>query len=364
MKKIKFSHTFLNRLRNAEHFDLMSYVDTTLAGTEMNPAGFLPARNIFHRCFAKEDRVYKRAARRRETAGIAATHERRRKSYMAVKYIIEAASYHTAPAVKDAADLLLRMMSNYKSVYAAPMNEATALYTNLLEDFSKPRHAAALTHILTAGEAIAQLEVDNEAFRALYYARAQGEEKDKEEGSMAEARRAVNRAFGTLAEAINALWQVNEMLEDEKDQELCRQLGKMITDINAYLHQHKETYARRNAGGREAKNEPGDPAEPAGTAGMGGPADDLPARQEQTRPPERAIAHREPAGSSLLLPRPLTQPQPERLRQVKKSITGILGKLRVQLKDGSRYREHGGIACLIFHIISHHHVVPDAGIAV
>jgi hypothetical protein len=164
---------------------------------------------------------------------------------MAVKHTLEAASYSPLTAVKEAADLLLAMMRNYKRAYTAAMNEASALYTSLVQDFGKAGHAAAVGQIPGASEVVAQLDEDNAAFKDVYRERAQGEEFTKEEGTLRNARKATDSAFAGLVKGINAFHRVNEMQGDAKDPDVSDTLRAIIVDINAYLHQHQETYERR-----------------------------------------------------------------------------------------------------------------------
>jgi hypothetical protein len=229
----------------------------------IKPAGLLPVWTTFHQSFYREDVIFKRAARHEETSRIVAIHKRRKKDYMAIKHLLGAAHYSPVPAVKDAATLLLEVMENYKSANTAPMNEATALYMNLIQDFAKAGHAAAAALVPGVPEAVAQLNTDDEAFRTIYYARAQDEEDMKVEGTMQEARQATDQAFITLVKDINAMYCANEILGAAKDQEVSDALGKIIMDINAYLHLHEETYARRYPNYNAGKDKPSSPAEPA-----------------------------------------------------------------------------------------------------
>ncbi|MDR2809183.1 MAG: DUF6261 family protein [Tannerellaceae bacterium] len=126
------------------------------------------------------------------------------------------------------------------------MNEASALFENLVQDFGKPAHAAKVALIAGADEDITRLNQDNEEFMALYSGRALAEEEEKVEGSMSEARKVVEEKFDVLAEAINTFYRINEM-QSPKDPEVSDSLTQIILFINAYLHQHEATFARRSA---------------------------------------------------------------------------------------------------------------------
>jgi hypothetical protein len=250
----------LKNLRNAEHFDLMEYIDTILSAFSIWPAGLAPAWNTFHTAFGKEDHIYKRAARSADTSRIIAAHERRNKSYMAIRHILEAASYSIVSTIKEAADMLLEMMDNYKGAYSEPMNEVSALYTNLIHDFAKPAYTASLTLIPGATDAVARLNEDNEIFKTIYHTRAQDREEMKEKGTLRNARKETDQAFAALVEDINAFYHINEILGNAGNLELGDTLRSIITDINAYLHQHQMTYVRRCPKYRTEKDKPGEEA--------------------------------------------------------------------------------------------------------
>ncbi|MDR2119098.1 MAG: DUF6261 family protein [Tannerellaceae bacterium] len=136
-------------------------------------------------------------------------------------------------------------MDNYRGVYLAPMNEASALYTSLVQDFLKEEYAGMRALVALAESAAVRLEQDNEAFKTLYFGRALGKEEAKVEGTMREARTATDRAFAAWAEAVGTFHRIHGM-QASKDPELIETLSDIIMAVNAYLHQHETTYARRN----------------------------------------------------------------------------------------------------------------------
>jgi hypothetical protein len=229
-----------------------------LSKGEVKPAALIPIWSTFHETFQVEDKVYKRAAAREETALIVAAHERRKSSYMAAKRTIEAASYRPTPDIKAAADALLKMMENYSSAYYAPMNEASALFVNLIQDFAKENHAPQVALIAGAAEDIARLEEDNNAFMTLLAGRAYAEEEEKAEGNLREVRKETDRQFSVLVESINVFYHANEILPS-KNAEVSAYLSDIITFINSYIHLHETTYARRNPSYTSGGNKPSQP---------------------------------------------------------------------------------------------------------
>ncbi|MDR2119167.1 MAG: DUF6261 family protein [Tannerellaceae bacterium] len=282
--------SFLRRLRNAEHFDLFDTIvrHAKSKGT-MKPPGLVPSWTAFLQSFDKEDRIYKRAARREETVLINAAHEKRKNSYRALKYLVEAASFDETPGVKEAARVILRVMENYPAL-RAPMNEASALFTNFIQDAEKTDHAAKIALITGAGNAIVSLKLHNDAFIDLYAGRSMAEGDDREEGTMGEARTDTDEKFVLLAEDINAFYRANER-SASKDAEVSELLSDLIRFINNYLHEHKLIFSRRSG---------------KYTAGSGG-GSHKPSPPDEEQPPvpeipEFSISAQETLGNSTVIP--------------------------------------------------------------
>jgi hypothetical protein len=292
MLEIIYAPSFLRHLRNAEHFGLYENIMLHIGDKEMKPVALVPVKNSFLAAFDREDRVYKRAARREETARIKEAHEKSKTSYMAVKRLFEAASYSETPDVKAAAASLLLMLENYKQAYYAPMNEAAALFVNLLQDLEADRYAGKVALIAGAQEAAAHLKRDNDVFINLFANRTFAEEEEKVEGTMAEARKVVDEKFAELADSINAFYHANEMLP-QKDPEVSALLSDIIMFINSFIHKYEAIYSRRNpkyhAGG-------GTPSSPDGEHPSGGGDEPAPGV------PQLAIAAQETLGESPAMP--------------------------------------------------------------
>jgi hypothetical protein len=281
----------LKRLRNAEHFDLFNNIVIYAQDKGIKPQGLLPAWNAFLLSFDKEDKVYKRAARREETAMINAAHKKRKTSYMALKRLVEAATYSETPTVKAAALSLATMMENYIAAYRAPMTEASALIVNLLQDLAKEKNAAHVLLITGATEAISHLTRDNDAFITLFAERTYAEEEQKTEGSLADARVLADQKFMDLVAGINAFYRTNEM-QQSKDPEVSATLSDIIMFINSFIHKHEAIYARRNAK-YHPDHTPSSPDEEQPGGGGGTPGATV---------PQFAIAGQETLGDSQQMP--------------------------------------------------------------
>jgi hypothetical protein len=255
IKIIKSIITFVRRLRNAEHFDFYANILGHLKSKVLKPAALLPLWNALLQQFEREDRIYKRYIRREETKQVKGAHDKRKKAYMALKLVLETGLYSDAAPVEEAAQSLKVVMDNYSTANYAPMTEASAMIANLIQDIEQPMYADSLALLPGAQAAINRLKQDNENFMNLYYNRASGWEGERDEGSMLNARAAVDRDFATLTNAINVYYQANEM-QPSKDPEVSATLADVIHSINSYIHQYETIYARRNPKYRPADDQP------------------------------------------------------------------------------------------------------------
>jgi hypothetical protein len=257
MLEITLTPSFLSRLRNAEHYDLFNNVVIRYRPGGLKPAAIAAIWNAFLQAFDKEDELYKRSAGREETIFIRDANEKRRVSFMAFKRLVEAAAYSETPAVKAAAESLLRVFDNYAQAYYAPMTEASALIVNMLQDINV-KHSAQMALITGSADVFNRLERDNNAFMSLYAGRTYSGEEQKIEGNLRDARIETDKRFNALVGAINAFYYTNEILPT-KDPDVSKVLGDAILFINSYLRQYELIYSRR-----APKRRPGKGGHPAG----------------------------------------------------------------------------------------------------
>jgi hypothetical protein len=274
MYKIKPSLSLTRKLRNAEHFDFYKNITNHIKTVQLKPASLLPISNTFLNAFEKEDVIYKRFLRQEETRLINEAHGKRKNAYMALKHVVEAASYSDTPQVKSAAGELERILTNYIAIGRSPMTEVSAMIVNLVQDMRLAKYAAAAT-LVGAEDAIDRLERDNEDFMTLYAGRAYSEESEKEEGSLVEVRRLVDREFTNLCDAISVLYQINEK-QQPKDPEVSETLSDIIRFFNSFIHQYETIYARRNPNYHAGSDKPSSPDDEHPSGGGDEPAPGIP----------------------------------------------------------------------------------------
>jgi hypothetical protein len=245
MTTIKFLPSLAKRLRNAEHFDFYDNIVGHLKNVTLKPASLVPLLNAFFQHFEHEDAIYKRYLRQGETQLVQDAREKRKRSFMALKLIVETGLYSDQPQVEEAASLLMKIVDNYADAPRAPMTETSAMIVNMVQDMKLPQHTAAVA-LVGAAAAIDRLKQDNDDFMNLYYDRASGWEDERDEGSLSQARLLVDQSFARLVEAINVFYQASEM-QQPKDSEVSTALSGVIHTINTYIRQYEVIYARRSS---------------------------------------------------------------------------------------------------------------------
>ncbi|MDR2809165.1 MAG: DUF6261 family protein [Tannerellaceae bacterium] len=253
MKNINFSLSFMKKLRNAEHFDFYETIFSYIVKKELKPDTLLPLWNIFRKVFEKEDIIYKSFPKQKNTQLVAEAHKKRKKAYIGFKLMLESATYSDVQQVKEAAEQLMNSMRNYPHIYRAPMTEASAMISNLVQDLKLPRYASAVA-LVGVAKAIDRLQEDNKSFMTLFADRAYNEEEKKILGSLYQTRLWVDREFSNLCNVINTLYHINRM-KSPRDAEVEEILSDVIVFVNSYIHQYKMIYARRNPKYQPGKND-------------------------------------------------------------------------------------------------------------
>ncbi|MDR2811349.1 MAG: DUF6261 family protein [Tannerellaceae bacterium] len=253
MKLIVSYLTLIRKLRNAEHFDFFTNIIAYIQTKMLKPAALLPLWALLCQLFDKEDAIYKRDLGSVETKPLNEANEKRKMSFMAFKRGVELGAYDETAALREAAATLMEITDKYANAYKTPMTEISALFFNMIQDLAKPRYAAAIATIGLA-DAVARLERDNEAFKAIYVERTYNLEEIKSLGTMKDIRRQVDEAAVIFTDSINTFYRTNELMHPV-DQEVKAVLEDVITFFNSFIHQYETIYSRRNPKYHSGKEE-------------------------------------------------------------------------------------------------------------
>ncbi|MDR0749988.1 MAG: DUF6261 family protein [Tannerellaceae bacterium] len=251
MKTInKFKH-LIWIFRNGDHFEFFDEIIRFMTGHAASLGDALKLWTAFVAVFQKEDDIYKRSLKSSETAGINKANESRINQFRLIKGAVELSLLSQESARRQAATALAFVTDNFKHIPTAPMNQASALITNMVQDFRRPQYAA---HAETLGlqVEINFLEQFNNSFKALFEEREQSMGSAMQEGNMKYIRPFVDKAFADFAEAIGSLYAVAKLGGKTAEMET---FGAIIDHINHVIYSYNKMYARIS--GSSSKNKPG-----------------------------------------------------------------------------------------------------------
>lgn len=256
MKEILAVH--FNHARNAEHFqfhsDALNIITADLA--EARHIGQL--RQTYASLFADEDTAFIQNQAYEATKEIEEKDRTRDELFLYVKQTIDSNLLCPLAAKKSAARKLSFALTPYRSANNRPYAENTAQITNFVGDMQNAEYAP---HVATLGltEVIQQLKSANEDFNAVYSGRSSEKLTRVSGDNMKAIRPKVDEAYRAVVSAINALYQVNELVTHS--QETSASLGKLIDGINALVIQLQQTLSHRGAGTKPVAPD-GDPETP------------------------------------------------------------------------------------------------------
>lgn len=255
MKEVFKNFNFRGAL-NAEHYqvhgDLLNAISEELASS----LDLSDLRDRYVSLYAEENSSFFLSRASAWTPEIQEAHQFRVQQFGYILNRIDGGLYAGEEAKEQAAQALLFPIKHYRSV----KRMRHAAVSGTLRDFiERMREADCAPHIemLKLTAAIDQLESLNNAFITVYNTRSAQYLEKATSRSMKTIRPLVDKAFKELANAINALYQANELTEKSAEKE--RQLGAIIDEMNAVLYQLQLTLSRVKAG---TKPNPGEESKP------------------------------------------------------------------------------------------------------
>ena len=148
------------------------------------------------------------------------------------------AEHHPDPDIRKAGQDIYFLFNETGDVAIMGLATETATITQLVKRLRQEPFVSSLAKIGQEGMPD-MLESYNTAFHEIYSKRSVVERERTTTASMKELRAASDAAWDELAEAINALYTVNELVT--KDEEKAAALQKVIDDANTYLLRFQKT---------------------------------------------------------------------------------------------------------------------------
>lgn len=235
----------LNNARNAEHYQFHSDVLSSFTEEMATAQKIESLRADYAALFLKEDTAFIQNRAYESTKEIEEKDRERDELFLYVKQTIDSNQYCPVADKKAAAQKLAFVLKPYRSANTKPFAENTAQVTNFVNDMQNGENASLVT-TLGLTDAVAQLKTANEAFNAVYIGRSGEKLTRASNEKMKTIRPKVDDAYRTLTSAINALYQVNELVT--RSESTSQTLGQVIDNVNALVVQLQQTLALRGAG--------------------------------------------------------------------------------------------------------------------
>lgn len=271
MKKIS-PITYLKSARNAEHYHLQKSFLTAITSdfaTKYSVSGF---RDNYSGLFQKEDEAYLQSQAFADTQVIDEKDVVRDQRYKLVDLTVQSGLYSLTPAEVEAAKKLAFAMKPYTGASSKPHAENTAMVDDMVQKLQSADYTSAV-QALKLADAITALKTANDDFEQSFSRRADEKLLRNNADNLKAIRPQVDSAFGQLAEAISALYLVNELIEHNATK--AAEIGTVIDAVNAQIVQFSETLSRRGAGSKAKIDNDKPNVNPPGGGGSGEKPDDL-----------------------------------------------------------------------------------------
>lgn len=248
--------------RNSEHNQFHHGSSNAMDDATAEKYGIKPIRDTYLNKFKEEERQFILSRKFPSTKKIEEANKKRSNCFIYLRDTVYAALYCPVENKRKAAEALAEVFEVYRTSNLKPHAEATAEIRNLLNDLYLEENVEHL-NTLGLGEAVEFLTSANDSFEAIYDQRSEEKRIRVSTDSLKEIRQQVDEAYRAYANAINVLYQMNELVQ--KDATTRDELGLIINKINAQIVQLDETLSRRAAraeNGEEEEEEEVLPEEP------------------------------------------------------------------------------------------------------
>ncbi|WP_304252611.1 DUF6261 family protein [Parabacteroides gordonii] len=253
MKKIP-EIKYLKSARNAEHYNLYTQLLRVVPADFATQYKVTALRDSFATLFEKEDEAYLQSMAFADTKEIEEKDTIRDQRFRYLDLTVQSKQLSTVDAELKAAEKVAFAMKPYAGAASKPFSENTAMVEDLVKKLQSAEYSS---YVQTLGltDAVIALKTANDDFVAVYSRRADEKRVRNVSDNLKTIRPQVDDAARKLFEAINALYLVSEMIEN--DQAKITAIGGVIDAVNAEILQFSETLSRRGVGSK-AKIDPDD----------------------------------------------------------------------------------------------------------
>ena len=227
------------KANNGLHVQLMTDLSTKITKEVAETLGFAGPYAKFFAAATMEIDNYKPFRGYVDTKEVRAGDDVRDDAFYFNRAVAKAyAEHHPDPDIRKAGQDIYFLFNETGDVAIMGLATETATITQLVKRLRQEPFVSSLVKIGQEGMPD-MLESYNTAFHEIYSKRSVVERERTATASMNELRAASDAAWDELAEAINALYTVNELVT--KDEEKAAALQKVIDDANTYLLRFQKT---------------------------------------------------------------------------------------------------------------------------
>ncbi|MBC5634867.1 DUF6261 family protein [Parabacteroides hominis] len=269
MKEIIEAH--FGASRNAEHYLLHAGILAIITPEFAEKYCFCKIREEYASLFKAEDTAYLQSRAYEDTRLVNQKDAERDRVFTMVRQTIDAFAGWPVSAKREAGVKLAFVLKPFRGANSKPIAENIAMVANFLQEIRRDDLKSAVTE-LGLDELLTLLETLNNECNVIYNTRSDAKLIRSVADNLREIRPKVDTGFRMVAKAVNSLFMVNLLVEQDADKE--QELEDIIDRVNALLLQFGETLLRRKAG-----------MKPSVKPGSNIPVDDKPGGEEE-RPGE------------------------------------------------------------------------------
>ncbi len=263
MKQINSDFSF-HPARNAEHYQLHSDLLAAITASFAEAMAIAPLRAEYARLFDIENECYLRNAAYRDTPEVEAKDRLRDNRFIYVSQRITTAQLSPVAEEAEAAARLAYHLAPYRDAPRLNYASNTAAVADFVQRMRETANAADIATLGLAA-AIDALATANDDFNLVYAGRSTELLTRSTSETMKTIRPQVDAAYRALASAINALYQVNELVTKDATKE--KDTGAVIDRVNALLIQLQSTLSRAGVGAKPGARPDDKPVTPPSGGG-------------------------------------------------------------------------------------------------
>jgi hypothetical protein len=240
----------LHVMRNNEHFQFMTDLNTLIADYKAGELNLGPLLASFKKCLEAEDVALRVEQGSQKSKTLEQLDEQRDKTWKAILTRVKSVLLSPIEAEIESAQLVKRNLDLYGEISTLPYNEASAALTNLVTDLQLPANEPILEK-LGISSWVTELKNQNEKFKTMFNER-NAEYAGRPSGDVRQYRRETDLVYNDIVEKINA----SVVLQVAKPG-----VSTFISELNEKIKYYKTAMAIRNSRGKDKNNgETGDKA--------------------------------------------------------------------------------------------------------